>query len=411
MSRRLLICSPGIPHKTQGASTVLFYHYIDHLRQAGFNILNILLLQPDNFSHEALTEYTMRMEAPGSFVVLPCQADTFVLRRRFDIRLDVQLVAETRQKAEAFRPDLMVCFDLLSAWVVGPVSANTKLAWLGDLNFQTEWYHAWYAVREGTRPFVKLPLDWYRAYIWKKIYWNVLSQMDSVIVSSHSSVRHLKRLGIASTYQPYPWPNHSSIRQTDLTKRPSIPSFLFFGSLTGLGSRSAFHFIFDELYPHLIRLWGQRGFRISIAGMRGLHPWIEAEIARKPELRYLGFVDDLDSVIASCHAVLAPIDVPVGNRSRIVTAMAKGGLVIAHRNASLGNPGLVDGQTCYLANNADQFVERMQDAFEHPQQAETIIDHARACYEECFRPDVAAGKLLKELLRVNGDKAKTAASQ
>ena len=82
-------------------------------------------------------------------------------------------------------------------------------------------------------------------------------------------------------------------------------------------------------------------------------------IADNPEFQWLGFVPDIDSVITACHAVLFPIDVAVGNRSRILTALCKGALVIAHRNVALGNPALVDGRTCALAATPEEFIDRM----------------------------------------------------
>ena len=161
----------------------------------------------------------------------------------------------------------------------------------------------------------------------------------------------------------------------------------------------------EKLYPRLLRLWGSGGFQILIAGSRQLTPWAEREIADRPEFKYLGFVDDLDSLMSSCHAVIVPIDVPVGNRSRIVTAMAKGTLIIAHKNTSLGNPDLIDGVTCYLARNANQFAQRMQQAVECPRQVEDIISNARHCYERRFHPDIAAEMLVKEIVRISDAKA------
>jgi glycosyltransferase involved in cell wall biosynthesis len=122
-----------------------------------------------------------------------------------------------------------------------------------------------------------------------------------------------------------------------------------------------------------------------------------AAIADKPEIQQLGFVDDLAGVLATCHAALAPIDVPVGNRSRILTAMALRGLVIAHSNTALGNPDLVDGKTCYLAGDAAGFASAMAAAVDDPARREAIIERAFRCYGERFHPERATARLARRV--------------
>ena len=413
--KRLLICSPGIPHEFHGGSSILFYSYIERLKRTDFKVLNLLLLQPNNYTEQALTEYTAKMSEPGRFEILPCQVDDSIIRGRFSIKLNTLPLNIVLRQAQEFQPDVVFCLDFLSAWVCEQITSSVKLVWLGDLNFQTRWYHAWYSARENLTDTVNLltvlrhsrslVATWIRSLVWKKIYRDVLQKVDSVIVSSKSSEKHLRRLGVVSTYQPYPWPNNQRSDNISQVKRYAIPSFLFYGNLVGLGSRSALHFMFEKLYPRLLRLWGQNGFQIFIAGRIPPTEWVQKEITARPELEYLGFVDDLDSLMASCHAVIVPIDVPVGNRSRIVSAMAKGSLVIAHKNASLGNPDLRDGVTCYLASNADQFVAYMQKAFDRPKQIEDIIVNAKHCYNHRFHPDVATEMLVKEISRVMEQKS------
>lgn len=400
VERRLVIVAPGIPHESRGASTVLFYHYITGFKRAGFRIMNLLLLQPDNATEEGLEEYQKSMEDAKSFTVVPCRAETFVISKRTGFRLNASAVSQALTNAEEFQPDVVVCFDLLSAWVGAQLRHSAKIAWLGDLRFQTEWYHAWYGVKESWRNLRDLPIAWVRCRLWQRAYRDVLRHMDSVIVSANISSQHLRRIGIQPRYLPYPWPDVAVRAHEPAMEPPRIPSFLFLGTLTGLGSRSAFHFMLDAVYPEAVRLWGKKGFQILIAGARGLPSWVERELGERPELKYLGFVDDIVTVMRTCHAVLVPIEVPVGNRSRILTAMAAGVPVVAHENAALGNPDLVDGATCYLARDGRRFVEGMRRAVERPEEAARIVRQARSCYEVHFTPEAAAGMLLAEVERV-----------
>ena len=407
--RRILIVTPGVPHPTDGASVVLFYHYIDRLKREGYRIHHILLLPGENWPQSTVDEYAANMADltdPSRFHVTAVRADRFYTESRQCHRLVPSAVKEVETTARAFGADIIVAFDLLAAWITDSVEVPRRIVWLGDLNFQTILYHAWYSARESLFKMRHLPSNWLASRSWKRVYRDALKSANKVIVASDSSVEQLARLGIWATYEPYPWPETTTDQAAgEATPLPSIPTFLFFGSLGGLGSRSALHFVTQKIFPLLHRQWGEGGFRLLIAGRGELPDWVLRAFVDRKEITQLGFVEDIDALLASCHAVLVPIDVPVGNRSRILTAMAKRALVISHTNAALGNPDLEDGETCYMASNALGFVERMRLAVEDRASAENIIERAYRRYEEHFSPVPASGRLALDVRRLLAVKA------
>jgi len=314
--------------------------------------------------------------------------------------VDPTAVHMIHQRASSFEPEIIVCFDILSALMAESIACRCKVVWLGDLSYQVEWYHAWYAAREGFRQLLRLPVKLLRSNAWKGIYRKTLQSANVVIVSSKSSEKHLEKLGIESHYLPYPWPCDATVdegRNDAALLRDAKPSFLFYGNLIGLGSRSALHFLMDKLYPLMVAQWGSNGFYIYIAGMYDLPAWMKDAMSSRPELIYLGYVNDIESTIRSCQAVLVPIDVPVGNRSRIVTAMSKGALVIAHRNAALGNPDLIDGETCFLASTPREFIIRMLRASVSSEDNDLIRIRAAEVYRNNFEPTVACRMMMDEI--------------
>jgi glycosyltransferase involved in cell wall biosynthesis len=162
------------------------------------------------------------------------------------------------------------------------------------------------------------------------------------------------------------------------------------------------HFLTGPVYQRLLGLWGENGFKILIAGRTALPGFAQEALKQKPEFEFLGFVEDLDRLMSGCHAVLAPIDVPVGNRCRILTTMSKGQLIIAHKNTALGNPDLVHGETCLLAGNAEDFVNCMRIAVERPEEVDLIKKKA---WQSCclrFSPEAVLNRLATELKRLLG---------
>jgi len=398
--KRLLICSPGVPHKAQGASTVLFYHYINYLKEMNYDILNVLILDPSNYSEKSLAEYRNHMESGGRFEIIPFKKDHFLKIHRYHKWRFDGLPEDLLRKINDFKPDLMLCFDILSAGIITRHCQCPKVVWLGDLNYKTILYHSYYAFKESYENIIYIPFSWLLCQFWKSSYTEILSHFDSVIVSSKSSESALMKLGVRSIYLPYPWPVKRDEKINNGHYPTKTPSFLFFGNLVGLGSRSALHFLFKKIYPRVIKLWGKGGVQIIICGSHDLPQWAKELISKTEEIKCLGYVEDINSLMLSCHAVIIPIDVPIGNRSRIVTAIASGALVIAHQNTALGNPNLVNGVTCFLAKDADKFVEYMRIAYENADVKKNITEKAIQTYEETFKPNTATHMLANELLRV-----------
>lgn len=383
---RLVLCSSGIPHETRGASLVLFFHYVARLRREGHEILHVLLLEGDLWPDADVTAYRDRF----SIEVFPCRSKRFVEQSRSGHRLHREAITAALERVASYRPDALICFDLVPAWAMQPCRDVRRLVWLGDLNFQSIWWHALYATHEDWRNVRYLPGNWLGCRAWERVYREVLRNADQVLVASHSSVAALARLGVSAEYAPYPWPETGKVLAPQPAERPT---FLFFGQLGGLGSRSALHFMFEKVYPRLRRRWGADGFRILIAGAGIFPDWAAKLVDGLREVERLGFVDDLGTVMRRCHAALFPIAVPVGNRSRILTAMAYGVPVIAHRNCALGNSALVDGETALLAGDANGFAERMDRVVREPAFARAVAERAYTCYKAQFHPEPAGARL------------------
>jgi hypothetical protein len=396
---KVCVLSTGLPHPTDGASTVVYDQYLRALRDDGRDIVLVCLLTSN--AGEKAAETARIYQQQGIEVILCCSPEFY--KGRFGrYRLDDQALAEVRGKVAECRPDVVLCLDLVAAWVGSELFPRLpRVVWLGDLHFQTYWLHALYTVKEdGMSRAALYNLLRYLVYCrdWRRVYREVLKNDAHVIACNKSSEKDLARLGVRATYAPYPWPQLTEKPASPQPVAAAIPTFVFFGTLQALGSRSALHVLIDEIHPLMVAQYGRGGFKIQICGRGYLYPWAKSGIDSRPELEFLGFVDDLDDLMRRSHALLAPIDVPVGNRTRIVTAMAQRTLVIAHRNAARGNPDLVDGETCFLAATAAEFVERMRMAIEQPLLKAQIIERAYACYLRTFAP-LAANAVLVEAMK------------
>lgn len=385
---RVAVLVNGVPHPKHGASIVLFYHYIEALCAAGFDILCVTIFRPGQRDEPALKAFADSLSMHRCFQVYAIELPRILEGYRLRIIDRRGHGEELRRRVSEHQPDALVCFDIECAALASDIAAPYKVAWLGDLAFETHWYNFKYGVMESPATIRSLPYHLAQRSGWKRVYRQTLAAFSDVVVSSKSSEARLHELGIDSRYAPYPWPVTDG--QVHEVAKPQKPRFVFFGTLVGLGSRSSFHFMFDRLYPILVQNWGRLGFEILIAGREQLPNWVAKRLQSLPEFKFLGFVDDIGSLIRGSHAVITPLDVPVGNRSRILTAMAQKVLVISHENASLGNPDLVHERNCLLARSAEQFALCMKRAVEEPDRARSMALAGYETYIERFSPEVAA---------------------
>lgn len=394
--QRILVVSQGIPHPSRGASAVLYFAYLAALKASGNDILHLCL--NDKPQDTEWTDYLAEIGTDEAFAAKYAQLPHFYSINRHALRIrptlpDEQLI----EAAKRFQPDKIVCFDILAAAVAQGMGFKQLKVWFGDLQYRSHWYNAVYDLKGGEGSLGKLPLTLMFCLLWYRLYRQVLSDTQLAIASSASSQRPLREMGATrSVYLPYPWPD-GGIGLMAASKYET-PTFIMFGTLSALGSKSAFDFLLTKVLPLLRAQWGGRAFEILIAGSRNMPAWAEKHLSSCPEVKFLGFVDDLGSLVARCHAVLAPIEVPVGNRSRIVTAMSMRALVIAHTNTARGNPELVSGENCYLAHSAQDFATCMQHAAEDELTSQQLSSAARDTYLKSFEPAAATRQFIQLIL-------------
>jgi glycosyltransferase involved in cell wall biosynthesis len=381
--QRIAVVCHGTPHPTEGASVVLYWHYLAGLLDHGASVELCLIGDPPADGGA----WSDALAARG-----PIRLAGFASARpvRHDLRglhVDRALADRLASHVAACRATMVLCFD----WVAAACCVQAgppRVVWLGDLQFDTLLHHTRYAFREGSRRYDRLLLLGYRVRQLRRFYVRILAGAAGVVVSSASSVAALSRLGVASCYLPYPWPAAGDAVRAP-PPRGAPPRYLFSGTLGALGSRAAFHMMVERLLPQLAGLEAE----VLITGRGAVPGWAAPSLAAHPRVRMLGFVEDLGALMATATGFIAPIDVPVGNRSRVLTAMAAGLPIVAHPNTALGNPLLRDRETCHLAADPVDFARRMIALHEDPAAAAAMAARALAAWRAHHAPPAANATL------------------
>ena len=294
-----------------------------------------------------------------------------------------------------FDIDTVVAFDIVAASQCYNINKIKKIVWLGDLRFQTNFYNFYMNLKSNVFLIKQYIYILYQNHLFKQKYIKYLKQMNKVIVSSKSSEKHLKKIGISSRFLPYPWPKFFSLKKK---KNPKIPEFLFFGNLAGLGSKSAILELFNNIYPLLKKEMGERNFKINIAGLNYEKSFLKKiDFKKFSEIFFYGFVDKLEILFNRSTAIIFPGRIPVGNRCRLITSMASGLPIIADESCKLGNPYLIDQETALLANSTKEFVKKMILCTENNLLRTKMIRNAKKVYNEKHFPE-SAGKIFEKFI-------------
>lgn len=396
---RIDIVVSGVPSKKRGASTRIFWQYISCLVIYGFEV-RLISLTSNEQEELDLIEFERELFSAGKFKAVNVKLAEVVIRSK-RTKIEIDRSAQTHVSAVLCNDpaEIVVIFDLSAALLASEEFPGKRIIWLGDLASEVNWYDGILRIRKGN------PIDILRfgtVLIRQRqlyaLYRIALEKSFRIIVASHSSLKTIEKLGFSAVFLPYPWPGK---KQTDIGSsevESKEPKYLMFGNLSGLGFRSQWDFLFTKIYPRAKKVFGPGKFTIEIGGINKAPKWIISEISKRPEIKWLGMIEDLESAMASAHATLVPLSVPVGNRTRIVTAQANRCLVIAHKNVSAGNPFLVNGFNCLLAESSAEFVSHMVKAYQDKNFAEIIKNNAEDFYMKTNATEVANKNFINLIL-------------
>ena len=190
----------------------------------------------------------------------------------------------------------------------------------------------------------------------------VVSEDERLVYSSHGF--EASRIKVFPTCVDLPNPISD---RTMVRERYGIPSsdkaVIFFGMLGYAPNRNAAAFIAEKLAPEILRSDGTVRFLIAGGG----------EVPAKAEgVRFLGFVDDLDSLVVASDICVAPVWEGVGILTKVLDMLASGRPTVVTPLALTGIPELRSGDNCIVADDEKSFIDAVRKLAEDPDLADRI---------------------------------------
>ena len=164
-------------------------------------------------------------------------------------------------------------------------------------------------------------------------------------------------------------------------------TFLLLGNLNTLQTRYGLEFFQRRVWPQWRRspLVERSAVRIVGAGRLPARLHFESE----PGLEFVGFVDDLAAEWERATAMLVPIPVELGFRTRLVEAWARAVPVITDASTAAGLPTLEPNRNCLVASFGQEWVEAALRLLDDPGLAASVGEGGRESFLHQYLADSA----------------------
>ena len=138
--------------------------------------------------------------------------------------------------------------------------------------------------------------------------------------------------------------------------------------------------------PAARKTWGINNFSIIIGGRTKLPKIYDKYLETYSEISYVGYISDLKSFLKQFSALLIPISLPLGNRTRVLDGLSFGIPVVGHKALSNGNPYLINEVNCLLADTGNDFIIKLDRLCNNSKLYNDIIKNGIMTYDLTYNP-------------------------
>lgn len=194
---------------------------------------------------------------------------------------------------------------------------------------------------------------------------------------------------------PMSWPDEDAPKRQRGWMAGGVLRMLHLGSVDGFVGYDSLRFILGEVFP-LLPDDNLKSLELLIVGRMGETPYaqrIQELAAKYPQVKFLGFLDDIKRVYAEVDLQLVGGYRASGLRTRIIESMVYGVPVLSTNEMAKGLQSLVDGENILLAEDASDFAQKMIHILSGPQELRYISEEGQQTYSRLYSRKVASEKL------------------
>ncbi len=378
-----------IPEEKGGASSSVFFKYLEGFLKVSNSVELFIISDKITEAELKVNKLIFDLNSPNNLKVTFLQFGTSISYLPWEKSFYLYKIYNKPIKLDNHYDNLIV-FDIDLGYLKFESSANRRVLWLGDLHFELEWFNFFENSKFTFYGYLKMIFLFLNKLL---PYIIVNSKFDKIVCCSLSAQIRLNRLGIKAQFLPFPYPsirdNGNNFPKIDKNKK-----FLFYGNLIGSGSKSGLKFLFEEILPAARNKWGRDKFSIVIGGRTQLPEIYNSYLKEYTEVSYIGYISDLKLFMRQFTALLIPISLPLGNRTRVLDGLSFGIPVVGHKALSNGNPYLIDEVNCLLSDSGNDFINKLERLCGDSELYNEIINNGLKTFDLTYNPQVNHSKQL-----------------
>lgn len=173
-------------------------------------------------------------------------------------------------------------------------------------------------------------------------------------------------------------------------EKPAFPSLFHIGSLDWPPNQEGLMWFFDHIWSSIAEKYP--GLRFYIAGRNAPEGLVSK--FRRPNVVFLGEVEDAQSFIQSKAIMVVPLFSGSGMRIKIIEGMALGKAIVSTTIGAEGLP-VTSGLNILLADKPEEFIRCMEELIEDPVFCDQLGFEAKKFIRDYFDNKVIAGRLAR----------------
>jgi hypothetical protein len=217
-----------------------------------------------------------------------------------------------------------------------------------------------------------------------------------LMIADHETRIFREQLGIQNAeLLPMSWPDETMPPRARDWRSGGVLRLLHVGSPHSMVGYYSLKFILGEVFP-LIPEPQRASLELLVIGQvheTGYSRTIRELAAPYPQVKFLGYVDDLMPHYASADVHLVGASLTTGLRTRIIESFVRGVPVLSTSRAAEGIAGLSNGTNILLADSAPAFAQRLIALQRDPSSLGALAAGARNLYDTTHSRPVAARRL------------------
>ncbi|MCH8136496.1 MAG: glycosyltransferase family 4 protein [Proteobacteria bacterium] len=238
----------------------------------------------------------------------------------------------------------------------------------------------------------------------------LLNDCQSSADFASDQVAELRRLGLSSCMYfvvpayDFGGPDWHTRRKTYRDR--SKFKVLMLGNLGTMYSKSGLRLFADEILPILEEKLGHEKVEVHLVGGGTLPPDLAGKL-ETPMVKIRGWVESAAEEYLSADVVLVPNPVRLGQRTSVLHAFSCGACVVAHEANIAESPDLVADQNILTGNTGAEITEAVIRALADPDLRDRVGANGRSTFEKYFSGKATVPRMVQELERIAGERAKT----